>query len=129
MGVEPEGMGVSPDGKIVVNTSETTNMAHMIDTETYEIVANVLVDTRPRFAEYNRDGKLLFVSAEIGGTVWVIDTGDERDRPQDRPSRCRACCPRRCSRSASGSPRMARRPTSRSGRRTGWRWSMPRPSR
>ena len=44
VGVEPEGMGVSPDGKIVVNTSETTNMAHLIDTETYEIVANVLVD-------------------------------------------------------------------------------------
>ena len=32
VGVEPEGMGVSPDGKIVVNTSETTNMAHLIDT-------------------------------------------------------------------------------------------------
>ena len=73
VGVEPEGMGVSPDGKIVVNTSETTNMAHMIDTETFEIVANVLVDSRPRFAEYSPDGSLLFVTAEIGGTVSVID--------------------------------------------------------
>ncbi len=67
-------MGVSPDGTIVVNTSETTNMAHFIDTETYEIVANVLVDQRPRFAEFTRDGKHLYVSAEIGGTVSVIDT-------------------------------------------------------
>ena len=74
VGVEPEGMGVSPDGKIVVNTSETTNMAHMIDTATFEIVENVLVDSRPRFAEYTPDGKLLLVSAEIGGTVSVIDT-------------------------------------------------------
>jgi PQQ-dependent catabolism-associated beta-propeller protein len=50
-------------------------MAHLIDTATYEIVANVLVDSRPRFAEYSPDGKHLFVTAEIGGTVSVIDTG------------------------------------------------------
>ena len=34
VGVEPEGMGISPDGKWLVNTSETTNMAHFIDTDT-----------------------------------------------------------------------------------------------
>lgn len=34
VGIEPEGMAVSPDGKIVVTTSETTNMAHWIDTAT-----------------------------------------------------------------------------------------------
>ncbi len=73
VGVEPEGMGISPDGKIVVNTSETTNMAHFINTETYEIDTNVLVDQRPRFAQFTSDGKLLYVSAEIGGTVSVID--------------------------------------------------------
>jgi PQQ-dependent catabolism-associated beta-propeller protein len=73
VGVEPEGMGVSPDGKVVVNTSETTNMAHFIDTETHEIVQNALVDQRPRFAEFTQDGKHLYVSAEIGGTVSVID--------------------------------------------------------
>ena len=27
VGVEPEGMAASPDGKLVVNTSETTSMA------------------------------------------------------------------------------------------------------
>ena len=73
VGVEPEGMGLSPDGKILVNTSETTNMAHFIDTQTREIVANVLVDARPRFAEFKPDGSELWVSAEIGGTVSVID--------------------------------------------------------
>src|SRR5690606_13877805 len=40
---------------------------------TYEIVENVLVDARPRFAEFTADGKKLYVSAEIGGTVSVID--------------------------------------------------------
>ena len=66
-------MGVSPDGSIMVNTSETTNMAHFIDTTTHEIAANVLVDSRPRFAEFTPDGSQVWVSAEIGGTVSVID--------------------------------------------------------
>lgn len=66
-------MGVSPDGKTIVNTSETTNMAHFIDADTYEITANVLVDQRPRFAQYTADGEEVWVSSEIGGTVAVID--------------------------------------------------------
>ena len=73
VGVEPEGMGVSPDGRYVVNTSETTNMAHFIDTKTNETVANILVDNRPRVAQFTSDGKQLWVSAEIGGTVTIID--------------------------------------------------------
>lgn len=76
VGVEPEGMGISPDGKYVVNTSETTNMAHFINTETYELDINTLVDSRPRFAQFTDDGSKLYVSAEIGGTVAVIDPID-----------------------------------------------------
>jgi PQQ-dependent catabolism-associated beta-propeller protein len=49
-------------------------MAHFIDTESHEIVNNVLVDSRPRFAEFTADGKALWVTSEIGGTVSVIDT-------------------------------------------------------
>ena len=37
------------------------------------VVANVLVDQRPRFAEFTADGSKLYVTAEIGGTVTVID--------------------------------------------------------
>jgi YVTN family beta-propeller protein len=33
-------MGISPDGKYLVNTSETTNMAHVIDTAARQIVSN-----------------------------------------------------------------------------------------
>src|SRR6202007_191686 len=62
-----------PDGKILINTSETTSMAHFIDTATRQIVANVLVDSRPRFAEFKRDGSELWISSEIGGTVSIID--------------------------------------------------------
>jgi PQQ-dependent catabolism-associated beta-propeller protein len=66
-------MGISPDGRWVVNTSETTSMAHFIDNETHEIAANVLVDSRPRHAEWTADGAQVWVSAEVGGTVSVID--------------------------------------------------------
>ena len=33
----------------------------------------MLVDQRPRYAEFSHDGGKLYVSAEIGGTVSVID--------------------------------------------------------
>ena len=73
VGVEPEGMGVSMSGTTLVNTSETTNMAHFIDTGSLEITDNVLVDQRPRFAQFTADDAEVWVSAEIGGTVSVID--------------------------------------------------------
>jgi PQQ-dependent catabolism-associated beta-propeller protein len=48
-------------------------MAHFIDTATHEVVANVLVDSRPRFAAFKHDGSELWVSSEIGGTVSIVD--------------------------------------------------------
>ncbi|SFE43006.1 PQQ-dependent catabolism-associated beta-propeller protein, partial [Roseivivax sediminis] len=65
------------DQKYVVNTSETTNMAHFINTETYEIDHNILVDQRPRYAQYTADGTRLYVSSEIGGTVSVMDIAED----------------------------------------------------
>ena len=42
-------------------------------TATRRIVANVLVDARPRFAQFKHDSSEVWVSAEIGGTVTLID--------------------------------------------------------
>ncbi|HBX56842.1 MAG TPA: hypothetical protein DEH10_15880, partial [Pseudomonas sp.] len=78
VGVEPEGMAVSPDGKWAVNTSETTNMLHWIDTSTQQLVDNTLVDQRPRHVEFDDDGKRLWASAEIGGTLSVIDVASRQ---------------------------------------------------
>ena len=78
VGVEPEGMGLTNDGSLLVNTSETTNMAHFINTDTLEINVNVLVDARPRVAIFTPDDKEVWVSAEIGGTVKVIDPSDQK---------------------------------------------------
>ncbi len=74
VGVEPEGMAVSPDDSLVVNTSEQTSMAHFIDAKTNTVLANVLVDTRPREATFTKYAKEVWVSAEVGGTVAIIDT-------------------------------------------------------
>ncbi|WP_424975047.1 YVTN family beta-propeller repeat protein [Dinoroseobacter sp. S124A] len=79
VGIEPEGMAVSPDGKIAITTSETTNMAHWIDTETQELFANTLVDSRPRHAEFIKDGEQLWVSAEIGGTISIFNVADQTE--------------------------------------------------
>jgi PQQ-dependent catabolism-associated beta-propeller protein len=66
-------MAVSPDGQTIVNTSETTNMAHFIDYASRKMVASVLVDARPRVAMFKHDGTEVWVSSELGGTVSVID--------------------------------------------------------
>ena len=74
VGVEPEGMTVSADDRYTVATSESTSMAHIIDNATMKLVGNILVDSRPREAKFSPDGKELWVSSEIGGTISVIDT-------------------------------------------------------
>lgn len=79
VGIEPEGMAVSPDGTIAITTSETTNMAHWIDTETQELFANTLVDSRPRHAEFVKEGSQMWVSSEIGGTVTVFNVKDQSE--------------------------------------------------
>jgi PQQ-dependent catabolism-associated beta-propeller protein len=48
-------------------------MAHFIDNESHKVVDNVLVDARPRHAEWTADGAQVWVSAEVGGSVTVID--------------------------------------------------------
>ena len=73
VGVEPDGMTVSPDNKYTVATSESTSMAHVIDNEKMKLIANVLVDSRPREAKFTPDGKEVWVSSEVGGSISVID--------------------------------------------------------
>jgi PQQ-dependent catabolism-associated beta-propeller protein len=53
-------------------------MVHWIDTEKRELIDNTLVDARPRYAVFSKDGSQLWVSAEIGGTVKVIDVASRQ---------------------------------------------------
>jgi PQQ-dependent catabolism-associated beta-propeller protein len=74
VGVEPEGMAVSPDGAVAINTTETSNFLHWIDTKTKKIIHNTLVDQRPRHIEFSKTGDRVWASSEIGGTVMIVDS-------------------------------------------------------
>jgi PQQ-dependent catabolism-associated beta-propeller protein len=53
-------------------------MAHFIDIASHQVVGSVLVGSRPRFAEWTRDGSKVWVSSEIGGSVAVIDAATRK---------------------------------------------------
>ena len=78
VGVEPEGLVVSPDSKTLVCTSETTSMAHFIDAKSHEVVANTLLGSRPRFSAYKSDGSELWVTSEVGGELSIIDPATQK---------------------------------------------------
>jgi len=78
VGVEPEGIAVSPDNQWIVSASETTNMVHWIDAKTHVIKANTLVDPRPRALTFTADGRQLWVTSEIDGTLMVIDVSSKQ---------------------------------------------------
>ena len=71
-------MAVSPDGRTAVSTAETDNALHWIDIASRQPTGVTPVGLRPRHAEYTKDGKSLWVSAEIGGTVQIVDTATRR---------------------------------------------------
>ncbi len=73
VGIEPEGVGISPDGKQVLVTSESTNMVHVISAEDKKITANVLVGARPREVAFSLDGKYFWVTSEVAGEVAKVD--------------------------------------------------------
>ena len=50
------------------------NIVHVIDTDTAEVRADIIVGTRPRRFALTADEKELWVSAELAGQVDIIDT-------------------------------------------------------
>jgi PQQ-dependent catabolism-associated beta-propeller protein len=82
VGAEPEGMAISPDGSLALCTSESSSMAHFIatrgDPSQPELLDNVMVDTRPRYAMFTADSRQVWVSSELRATVAVFDTATRR---------------------------------------------------
>ncbi len=74
VGIEPEGVTFTPDGKLVYVTAEATNTVAVIDPWAGEIVADILVGNRPRRGAFTPDGSEYWVTNELGGTVSIIDT-------------------------------------------------------
>src|SRR5256885_8861907 len=73
VGIEPEGVAISPSGRWVYVTAETSNSVSVIDTRKKSVVSNFLVDVRPRAAAWAPDGARAYVTNEISGTLAVID--------------------------------------------------------
>ena len=78
VGLEPEGVGVSPDGKHVLVTSESSNMVHVISVADHELVANILVGARPREVAFSPDGQFFWVTSEVAGHVSKVDRSTNR---------------------------------------------------
>jgi YVTN family beta-propeller protein len=73
VGLEPEGVAISPDGTKVIVTSESTNMLHVIAVPEHTVVANILVGVRPRSAVFTKDSKTVYATAEISGEILRVD--------------------------------------------------------
>ncbi len=73
VGIEPEGVTFTPDGKRVFVTAEATNTVAVIDPWEGVILADVLVGNRPRRGAFTPDGREYWVTNELGGTVSIID--------------------------------------------------------
>ena len=76
VGIEPEGVSFSSDGKKVFITSEGTNSVIIIDPWKGEVLDEILVGNRPRRGVFLKNGREYWVSNELSATVTVIDTKD-----------------------------------------------------
>ena len=76
VGIEPEGVNFSPDGKQVFVTSEGTNSVIVVDPWKQEIINEVLVGNRPRRGIFVNDGTEYWVSNELNGSVTIINTSN-----------------------------------------------------
>lgn len=73
IGGEPEGVGLSPDGKVVYVTSEADGAVFAIDTRSGAVLKRMNVPPRPRVVVFSSDGERAYVSSENGGTVTILD--------------------------------------------------------
>jgi len=74
VGIEPEGVTFTNDGKVVFVTSEATNTIIVVDPWSGEILDEALVGSRPRRGIFTPDGSEYWVTNELGGTVSILDT-------------------------------------------------------
>src|ERR1044071_537018 len=62
VGIEPEGVAISPDRRWVYVTAETSNTVSVIDTARRTVAASFLVDPRPRSAALSPDCRWAYVT-------------------------------------------------------------------
>jgi YVTN family beta-propeller protein len=74
LGESPEGVSISPDGRWVVAAVEGKNEIAVTDTRSNALAFSIKVHGKnPEHAVFSPNGRLLFVSAEEGDAVDIID--------------------------------------------------------
>jgi YVTN family beta-propeller protein len=74
LGESPEGVSISPDGRWVVAAVEGKNDIAVVDTRSNALAFSIKVHGKnPEHAVFSPNGRLLFVSAEEGDAVDIID--------------------------------------------------------
>src|SRR6266850_847528 len=73
VGTEPETAVLSPDGRWVTVSNETSNEVHFIETASGTIVGKVSVPGNPRGMRFCADSKLLYVASEQAHVVSIVD--------------------------------------------------------
>jgi YVTN family beta-propeller protein len=76
VGGEPEGVGISPDGRWVYVTSEEDSQVAVIDTREDKVVKTIKVGARPRAAAFSPDSRRAYVTGENDGSVRVVDVAN-----------------------------------------------------
>ncbi len=76
VGIEPEGVAVSPTGSLALVTAEATNTVHVLSIPEHEEIKTFLVGPRPREATFSPDGSVAYVTSEIGREITKFDMVD-----------------------------------------------------
>jgi len=76
VGTEPETAVLSPDGRWVTVSNETSNEIHFVDTAKRTIVGKVSVPRNPRGMRFTSDSRQLYVASEQAHVVSVIDVAN-----------------------------------------------------
>lgn len=78
VGIEPEGVAVRPDGKVVYVTCEGDSTVHAIDAVTLATLATIPTKPRPRAIAFTTDGRRGMSTDEIGASLTVFDTATHK---------------------------------------------------
>jgi YVTN family beta-propeller protein len=73
VGTEPETAVLSPDGRWVAVSNETSHELHLFDTASATLVGKVSVPRNPRGMRFAADSRRLFVACEQDHVVAVVD--------------------------------------------------------
>jgi serine/threonine-protein kinase len=74
VGLAPEGVVLSPDGRRIYVTNSHSNSVSVIDTDSKTLTATIPVGQKPRSVAFTPDGRRIYVTNNDSNSVSVIDT-------------------------------------------------------